>query len=245
MTVVRPFLIASALLFLQACAKDPHSFRITEKNKDTFLEEIKDMKGLTVDEMRLLIAYQIRGGMSKAFGGAGKNPVGKTVGELISEARKDGEAEKTESDRQKHLAQEAKAKQDAVAAELRKSLNLTVYEKGFLPSNATAGRFRDYITIRCVYENTSAKDIRAFRGSVVFRDLFGTDIYSTRLTITDPLKAGAQAKWDGTIDFNQFVAPQQQFRATELKDMKVIWMPASVIFADGTQVGDDSGSGTN
>jgi hypothetical protein len=74
LTQARSISVALAFLFLQACTKDPHKVRITEKNKDSFMEEIKDMKGLTVEEVRLLIAYQIRGGFSKAFGGRGKIP---------------------------------------------------------------------------------------------------------------------------------------------------------------------------
>jgi hypothetical protein len=202
------------------------------------MEEIKNVKGLTIDEVRLLIAYQIRGGIGQAFGGQVKNPVGKTVGELIDDARKEAATEKTAADNQKRLADAAKAKEDAAAAELRKSLNLTVYDKGFIPSNATAGRYRDYITLRCAYENTSAKDIRAFKGTVVFQDLFGSPIYRVTVTISDPIRNGAQAKWDGSIDYNQFIATQVQLRNTELKDMKVIWLPSSVIFADGTKIGD-------
>jgi hypothetical protein len=133
---------------------------------------------------------------------------------------------------------EAKAKQEAIAAELRKALTLTVYERGFLPSNPFGGRYQDYLTIRCAYENSSSKDIRASKGSVIFQDLFGADIYRANLTISDPISAGAKAKWEGTIEYNQFVAAQKQFRNSELKDMKVVWMPASVIFADGTRIGE-------
>jgi|ERR1051326_3142590 hypothetical protein len=227
-----------AVLLLQACGRDPHNVPITSKNRDTFMDEIKDMKGLTVDEVRLLIAYQVRGGISKAFGGKERNPAGKTVGELIQEARKDADAEKTETDKQKRLADESKAKQEALAAELRKAVNVAVYEKGFLPSNPMGGRYQDYITIRCAYENTSSKEIRAFKGVVVFQDLFGSDIYRVNLTISDPIRTGEKANWNGTINFNQFIDAQRRLRDADLKNMKVVWMPVSVLFADGTKVGD-------
>lgn len=48
-----------------------------------------------------------------------------------------------------------------------------------------------------MYENPSAKDIRAFKGTIVFQDLFGSPIYRVSVTISDPIKAGAQAKWNG------------------------------------------------
>jgi hypothetical protein len=121
---------------------------------------------------------------------------------------------------------------------LRKSVNLTVFQKGFIPSNPMARLYQDLITIRCAYENTSGKDIRAFKGVAVFKDLFGVDVYRVNLTISDPIKAEAQGKWEGTMQFNQFVAAQKQFRDTELKDMVVTWMPASVLFADGSRIGE-------
>ena len=78
--------ISSLLLF--GCSKDPHNVSITAKNRDTFMDEIKDMKGLTVDEARLLVAFQIRSGMGKALNGSSEDPSGKTVGELLTQLKK-------------------------------------------------------------------------------------------------------------------------------------------------------------
>jgi hypothetical protein len=140
---------------------------------------------------------------------------------LIEELQKEAKANKTEADKQKRLADDAKGKEEALAAELRKSVNLTVYQKGFLPAIPSAGLYQDQITIACAYENTSPKDIRAFKGAVVFKDLVGVDVYNISLTISDPVNAGAQAKWNGSLQFNQFVLAQKRFRDTELKDMTV------------------------
>ena len=229
-----------AVLGTCSCGKDPRTIRITEKNKNTFMDEIKDLKGLTVDEVRLLIAYQAHAGMGRALGGNEPNPVGKTVGELIEDARKQAESEKTEVDKQKRLADEAKAKQEAIAAELRKAVAVAVFEKGFVPANPSASQFDAYITFKCAFENSSSKDIRAFKGVVVFQDLFGSNVYHVNLTISDPINAGAKTTWSGVLKFNQFIEAQQRFRNAELKDLKVMWMPASIIFSDGTRIGDDS-----
>lgn len=201
------------------------------------MDEIKDMKCLTLGEAQLLIAFQIRRGMGSAFHVPSEDPSGKTVGEFLAELKKHAAEEKTEADRQKRLADEAKAKADALAAELRKSIDLTVYDKGVTPSNPMGGRFSDEITIKCVYENRSSKDIRAFRGKIQFTDLFGSEIYTSGLTISDPIGAGQKGNWQGKIDYNQFVRQHQQLRNTELKDMKVVWIPESVIFADGSKIG--------
>jgi len=185
-------LVAGCVLWLFGCGKDPHNFRITAQNRDTFMDEIKDMKGLTVDEARLLVAYNIRRGVGKAFGTSSEDPVGKTVGELLVELKKQGGYEGTEAEREKRLADEAKVRAEAQAAELRKSIDLTVLEKGFRRSDTNGGP-GNQITIKCTYQNSSAKDIRAFRGKIQFADLFGTEIYTTVLTISDPV---TKLRWE-------------------------------------------------
>ena len=107
--VKRPGIVICILL-LCGCSKDPHNVQITAKNKDTFMEEIKDMKGFTVDEARLLVGFQVRRVIGKT---SGDDPTGKTVGDLLSQLKKQAADEKTEGDRQKRLADDAKAKTDA------------------------------------------------------------------------------------------------------------------------------------
>ena len=127
---------------------------------------------------------------------------------------------------------------EALAAELRDAILLAVSSKDFIPSNARAGRYSDYLTFRVAYENTSGRDIRAFRGRVRFTDLFGDEIYAFGITIQDPIVSGAHGTWDGQIDYNEFVDDHVRVRQTDLDDMRVEWLPSGVIFADGTQLGE-------
>lgn len=229
--------LAVAAAVAASCSSNPHNLKITDANKDTFMEQLKDTKGLTVEEIGLLMSYQMRRAAGKAFGGSELPIVGKTVGELINEQRQFQADAKVKEDEQKKLAAEAKAKADALAAELRKAINLTVFEKTFVPSDPMGGRFGDYINLKCVYENTSGKDIRAFRGHVRFTDLFDKEVFTTSLTISDPVSAGQKANWTGSIKYNQFMSEMQALRNAELNDMKIVWLPDSVLFADGTSLG--------
>jgi hypothetical protein len=225
-------------IILAGCGHDPHNLKITDANKDTYIKELAQTKGLTVEEIGLLSSFEMRRAASGMFGrGDALSPVGKTVGQLIDDERKLQTDAKAREQEQQRLAAEAKAKEDAQAAELRKAINLTVFDKSFHSADIQSGDFEDRINLKCAYENTSGKDIRAFKGAIRFTDLFGAEIYTVNLTISDPVAAGQKATWDGSIKYNQFMREHQALRNAELANMKVEWRPASIIYADGTTVG--------
>jgi hypothetical protein len=221
-------------LLITGCGKDPKRVKITEQNKDTFLTDIKETKGLTVEEVGLLMAVQMTSGMRKAFGGEDRKIVGKTVGELLVELKQEAIDKEKENKKQEQLAQETRAKEDARMAELRKAINLTVASKGFSEAD-----YQSYITIKVVYENLSGKDIRAFQGAIQFTDLFGKEIFVSTMTISNPVKAGDKGQWAGAIKYNQFIDSQKALRTADLADLKIVWKPSGVIFTDGTKIGID------
>jgi len=222
-----------------ACARDLRTLRITEQNENSFMDSIQDSKQLTVGETRRLLAYQMRNGAAWALGGSPPSIVGKTVGDLISEERQFEEGAKKDAEVSGRLADEAKAREEAAAVELRKTVNLSVYQKSYRPADPDAGSYEDYVVIKCAYENTSGKDIRAFTGKLRFTDLFGSEIYQSGLTISDPIRTGAKTTWVGSIKYNQFVDEDVRLRNTDLKDMRVEWLPQAVIFADGSKIGQE------
>ena len=224
--------IACAALLLCGCGKDPRQVRITDKNRDTFLRDIKDMKGLTVEEAGLLMTAQLSDGMRKAFGGEDRQIVGKTVGELLVELKKEAADREVESKKQERLAAEARAKEEARISELRKAITLAVVSKGFQKAD-----YEEYINITVAYENMAGRDIRAFEGKIQFTDLFGKEIYESGVTISNPVRAGEKGTWRGSIKYNQFIDSDKALRFTALSDMKVVWKPSGILFADGTRIG--------
>jgi len=163
---------------------------------------------------------------------------GKTVGQVIDEQRKIlAEAEAKERE-QKRLAEEARKKEEALIAELLKHLTVTVYEKGFQEANIYSGVYQDKITFKIAMHNKSERPIRAFRGTVVFKDLFGTEIDSIGLSYDTVLGQGKKKNETYTIDYNQFMDRRQRLRSTALANMKVEWRPKTILFADGTKLGE-------
>jgi hypothetical protein len=228
-------LLLAALLI--GCAASDRNITITDANKADVLDKVKDSKAFSVDEVRLIISRQMRVFAAEAIKQPPPAWVGQTLEQIIADERKfrdDAKAKEKETER---LAAEAKAKEDAIAAELRKVITLTVYEKGFRPSNYRESSYRDLITIKLAYQNTPDKDVRAFTGQLKFTDLFDVEIYSSRITIENPIKAGDKATWTGSIEYNQFNDAEQRLAAAQLSNMKVVWLPQSIIFADGSKIG--------
>jgi hypothetical protein len=84
------------------------------------------------------------------------------------------------------------------------------------------------LTIECLYENASGKDIRLFTGILQFSDSFDRPMSQSYLTIAEPIRAGETAKWVGQVDANRLVTPQID---------RIVWRTRSIVYADGTIVG--------
>ena len=218
---------------------DPHNLKITDSNKSNFTETIKDSKGLTVDENRMLMAYMMRYSIGSSMEhDETLNPIGKTVGELVNNERDFETKQKQQEADQARLTAATQAKENALHVELREDILLTVVSKGFEAADYQANRMRDAISLSCVYKNRSKKGIRAFTGIIQFSDLFGKKIKDVHMTITDPIEADNTGDWFGSLNYNQFMDDDIQLRNTSLSDMKVEWLPSSIIYSDGSTVGD-------
>ena len=178
----------------------------------------------------MLMAYMLRYSLSSSMSHDDTlNPVGKTVGNLITNEQDFEAKQKQEQADQDRLAAEARAKEDAIHEQLRDCLTLAVSYKTFVAANYQSD-LQDAIWFGCDYQNKSKKDIRAFTGDVEFDDLFGNKIKGFHITIEDPVQAGKQGTWSGFSHYNQFEDEDVQFKNTDMNNMKVKWLPSSIIF---------------
>lgn len=221
---------ALTLLILATGCSSVKSQKVTAENKDKIFEQIKNTKELTVEETQLLQAYIVRSSLAKGFGLEANLPMeGKTIGELIETQRKWVEETKTKEAAEKEAREKAKAAEEKQRAALLQSLVVTIYEKGFAKIS-----YQDYITIKLSYENKSGKDIRGFKGVVVFKDLFGDEIKSVNLKEDEIFKVGETKRVSRTINYNQFIDADQKLNGTTMDNLKVEWKPELIMFTDGS-----------
>lgn len=217
--------------------------KFTRENRDEVMEAVSKRKDLKGEEVGLLLAATVREAIS------GDVIEGKTVGQIIEEQRefnRNAEARAREEKRlaearaqeERILAEEAKRREEALAAEIRNHLSVSVFDKGFTEKDIYASRFNEYITFKVAMHNTGGKAIRAFRGTIVFKDLFGKKIYTISLYYDEGLRPNQKKNETYTIEYNQFRDEQEKLRFTALSNMRVEWKPQSILFTDGTKLGE-------
>ena len=81
--------------------------------------------------------------------------------------------------------------------------------------------YDDKILFDLVFTNHTDRRIRAFKGDLVFWDLFDAEIFRMGLTMNTPIKAGRTAKWSGEFQYNQFVPEQIHLAGFKASDLKV------------------------
>jgi len=126
----------------------------------------------------------------------------------------------------------AKAK---VAAELSKYILVTPFKKSS-------------VSIGFVIENKSNKDIKAFKGEIKFKDVFGEELGIMDLIYEEGVKAGQKKNWYCEqnllidIDDHGFFEQRKErkFRDTKLENMEFEWKPKVIVFADGSELGLDN-----
>ena len=106
-------------------------------------------------------------------------------------------------------------------------------------ADVLSGSILDRINFTFTYENVGDLDIRAFTGTAAFFDLFGRPIKSLSLTYDESLAAGKSAvDRDKGFEPNQFIDSDQKLMTAELEDVEFRFEMKSILFADGTRIGE-------
>lgn len=96
--------------------------------------------------------------------------------------------------------------------------------------------YQSYITMQLQIANRCDTGVRAFRGVVHFKDVFGDVIKSVRLTHDDLIKPHGSTLWSGNIKYNQFIDSDVKLRNTEQHNLLFEFELTQVIYSDGTRV---------
>jgi hypothetical protein len=218
---------AMALLTVAGCK----NVRDTELSKLTPEQSAALDKKLNGEEMRLLIAYRMRTGMSAAFGGSGA-PDGMTVRQAIDEERKWAENQKVEEAKADALKQKVEAERKAKQQEFNQLLSAALVTK----KNIDGEYGQRSVGLAVAFENKSDKDIQGVKGVLVLSDIFGDPIEKVRLSYDAGIDARKIATYKGGVEINRFMEKDIKLWNTDFDKLKANFETSTVIFRDGTKI---------
>jgi hypothetical protein len=129
-------------------------------------------------------------------------------------------------------------KQQTAVSENQKKpspISVTLVNKTFHNANYNLGDAGDRIDFTFVFQSHIDKDVRAFKGVVIIKDLFEQDILRVTLTHETDLKAKGTAVWEGGIQYNQFMETHQRLLTVKQSDILVSFDCESIIYRDGAR----------
>jgi hypothetical protein len=147
----------------------------------------------------------------------------------LAEAKIAKQKQEEEERIQRELAEKAKKEEEAKIARLKNALTVTIFDKGYSEYD-----YQEYITYKFAFENKTDKEITAFTGQIMFTDLFDKEIKSLNLTYDDGVAASSIKNYSATTDYNQFMNEDQLLKSKNLKQIKLVWKPEKILFADGS-----------
>ncbi|MFD2890883.1 hypothetical protein ACFS5J_02525 [Flavobacterium chuncheonense] len=195
-------------------------------NEETVKEDIEAIKGrIDSTDLQLLMGSII----SLKF--QEKKLEDMTYADILDNGKKLKEEQDKFEAEQKIIAEEAAKKEAIRLQRLNEVIMVSCFEKGFAKYD-----YEDYITYKFVIKNKSNKNVRALKGNITFTNLFDDEISSLNFVYDESIEAGTTATWNAQTDYNQFKDEDQLLKNKELKDLKVIWKPETIIFEDGTRL---------
>ncbi len=211
-----------AIVILASCSS-PMNNTYSDATFESDLKAIREANALDSTEMNLLAIYFVRAKLLN------ESIDGKSYNEILAEAKIAKQKQEEEERIQRELAEKAKKEEEAKIARLKNALTVTIFDKGYSEYD-----YQEYITYKFAFENKTDKEITAFTGQIMFTDLFDKEIKSLNLTYDDGVAASSIKNYSATTDYNQFMNEDQLLKSKNLKQIKLVWKPEKILFADGS-----------
>jgi hypothetical protein len=239
---MRNLIIILTLAFIAGCS-NPKDIVFGPEPLKQIAEQGDQFKKLSEEDRALLVGYLTITEMGKAFGADVKPSTGRTVGEVLVDAKAWKEKMKAAEVEEKKRAAAAEAlknkvlaERKAVADKISSSVVVAITDKTVLPKNYDAGRYGEMLSLKYAIENKSDKTIRQLKGRVTFKDATGDEIGWLPVDIDEPVKPGQTLNtttgrgWE----INQFRNGEiEKIAGREFSAMKVTFAPESIAYEGG------------
>lgn len=234
--------ILTAAVVAVGCSR-PQDIVLGPEPLKQLADQGEQFRKLPEEDRALLAGYLALGEMASAFGGDVKSVTGRTVGEVLADARawkadQDAKAavEKQRQAEADALRERVIAERNAIAAQISAAVSLAIVGKRVLPKNYDVARFSELLVISFAVENRSSKTIRQLKGRARFKDATGDEIGTLNIDIDEPVAVGKTLKTDTDRgwELNQFRnGSVEKIAGRDFDLMTVTFEPESIAFVDG------------
>ena len=242
---MRALLISLFILTLTACS-NPKDIVFGPEPRKEMAEKGDEFKKLPEEDRVTLAAYLASVELGKVFKADVKPVTGRTVGEVLVDAKAWKEelkarelAQKAEQQKAEQLALKVEAERKAIADQIAKSAVVAVIGSKRLPENYDVGRYSEMLVITYAVQNKSNQAIRQIKGFVTFTDLTGDEIGVVYANIDQTIPPGKTIQTDTGrgLKLNQFMnEDKERIAGRKFSDMKATFEAQSIAFSDGTVI---------
>lgn len=198
---MKKLILLAAILLLSACSK-PTDIVFGPEPLKQMAEQGEQFKKLPEEDRMLLAGYLGLKGMAQVFGAKDEKPItGRTVGEVLVDARAWKVAMKEREAVQKKKDEEAAALKAKVMAErkviidkLGEAVTVAVVGKTVKPKDYSISRLYEFLLLNYAVENKSDKTIRQLKGRLYIMDATGAELGSLPVDFDQPIAARATIK---------------------------------------------------
>ena len=203
------------LLVFAACQRDIMDVEITPENYSKVLTELEKRDDLTEDEREAVDDFLGRLALSVAFlGEEAENPLpeGTTVRGIVENYREE----------------KAKEEQAELALREQRQKLLDVVSVKLVDKRVADGDWMGSYILELQYENTSTRDIRGFKGVLVFYDMFDDRV--GRIAVKEDL---ALRSSDVRLETSSYLGFSDDLEKAPFESLSTEWRPEMILFVDG------------
>lgn len=229
------FFALTVAVFTGGCGK-PTDIVLGPEPLKQMAEQGDKFKNLPEEDRLLLASYLGISAMGKVFGADVNPATGRTVGEVLKDARMWRDKLKAADAEQAALRAKVEAEDKVVVAKIAESATVAVTGMRVLPKSYDAGRYSEMLMLNFAIENKGLKPIRQLKGWVKFFDATGDKIGQLAVEFDQSIPVGGTIKTDTGMGWkiNSFMNGSiEKIAARDFAVMKVRFEPLAVAYEGG------------
>lgn len=114
-------------------------------------------------------------------------------------------------------------------------VTVSMMSKSYHQASYSGNDVEDRIDFVLIFSSNLTKDIKAFKGKLVIKDLFDEEIAIINFTDETGIRLGNKYEWRGGIEFDKFSEQHRRLVSISSNDVMVSFILEKVLYSDGNR----------